>query len=113
MEYTVFRDKPHGQARYTVCVYDGAQIFNALNVSESADDVIYVYPISGGYAELVLPETGIHPVSISPSDEFLVFSTGTEMRAYLFSLKALYSVAPGIENEEVFFVGWLDERTDK
>ncbi len=110
---TAITDNATGQASHPVWATDGARIFYALNGSETAEDGIYAYPISGGQAELVLPETGIHPVSASPSDEFLVFSTGTEMRAYLFSLKALYSVARGIENEEVFFVGWLDERTDK
>ncbi len=111
-ELTSLTDNTTGQASHPIWANDSSRIYYALNGTEIGEDGIYVHHLSG-QMELVLPGSGLHPVSISPADEFLVFSTGTEMNAYLFSLKTLYPVTRGIENEEVFFIGWLDERTDK
>ncbi|GAB4580131.1 MAG: hypothetical protein Fur0022_28700 [Anaerolineales bacterium] len=102
-----------GQASHPIWSTEGTQIFYALHGAETGEDGIYTYTLSSGQVALTLAGENIFPVSISPEDEFMIFSTETEMRAFLFSHGDVYPIVRWAENEPVVFVGWLDERSDK
>jgi hypothetical protein len=110
-ELTPLTNNTTGEATHPIWASEGARIFYALHGADTDEDGIYAYDLSGS-TELILPGAEFHPVSISPSAEFLVYSTGAEMKAYLLRHEETYSIVRGIEDEDVFFVGWLDTRPE-
>jgi len=110
-EMTALTNNTMGQASNPVWSRDGSRLFYALTGAETGEDGIYATNLSG-QTKLILPGS-VHPISLSPSDEFLVFSNGNEMNAYLLASEQSYPIVRGVENVDTFFVGWLDQRTDK
>lgn len=111
-EMTAITTNTTGEASYPVWSVDGTRVFYALHNADSGVDGMYVYSLAGE-TTLVLEGTDLHPISISPSDEFLAYHEGASIKAYLLTHASAFSVAEGEATDGLFFVGWLDTRTEK
>ena len=111
-EMTALTANTTGQASHPVWSEDGSRLFYALTGADTGEDGIYTYDMSGQH-ELLHAGTGIYPISVSPSDEFLAFWNGEGLNAILLTHGELFVAALSTETSTPVFVGWLDARIDR
>ncbi|NUM44901.1 MAG: PD40 domain-containing protein [Anaerolineales bacterium] len=112
-ELTALTNNTLGVASHPIWAGDGSRIFYSLQGADTGENDVYAYNVTAQTNELIFAGEGIYPVSLSPDDEFLIFTTGTDMKAYLLTHGELLSVVRGDEGEDIRFVSWLDTRTEK
>ncbi|HLF88353.1 MAG TPA: hypothetical protein VI451_05365, partial [Anaerolineales bacterium] len=111
-EMTALTANTTGQASHAVWSEDGSRLFYALTGADTGEDGIYTYDMSGQH-ELLHAGTGIYPISVSPSDEFLAFWNGEGLNAILLTHGELFVAALSTETSTPVFVGWLDARINR
>ncbi|MCB9134039.1 MAG: PD40 domain-containing protein [Anaerolineales bacterium] len=102
-----------GRAEHPIWSGNGSQIYFSLHGADTGEDGIYVYNLADTSTALVFTGTDLSPVSISPSEEFLAFFTGPDLKSFTLDREELVSISRGNESSPVSFIGWLDTRTDK
>lgn len=102
-----------GKAVSPIWLGDSTKIYFAFQGADTGEDGVYAYNVSDGTTDFVFVGSDLSPVGVSPSAEFLVFFSGSDLRSYTLERNELIPIARGDENNIVIFIGWLDTRTDK
>jgi hypothetical protein len=75
---------------------------------EGADqDGLYHYLPADNAHVLLIPGSGIHPLSISPDGEFLLYEQDLALKIWQFRLGETIAEIEGQEDIHPLFVGWL------
>ena len=91
---------------------DGRAIYYAISGSQEQADGLYRTDAGGAEHTLVLGGVDLVPLSVSPSQEFLVYTIPAGLRVWLLFFDQGVPVATPAGEINLQFVGWLDARTN-
>lgn len=107
-DLTPLTNNSQGMAAYPVWAPDGV-IYYALSGVSVEEDGIYQYNPTTNEHTLVVNGTGLHPVSVSPNGEFLLYEQDGGLNLWGVMRQSAVEVVPPQESNPAKFVGWLNE----
>lgn len=103
---TPLTNNSHGYATNPVWAGDGS-LFYGLSAADADLDGLYHYSPTSNTHTLLLPGNGIHPLSISPDGEFLLFEQQGSLKIWRIQLQEIVAEITGDENKQPTFSGWI------
>lgn len=107
-DLTPLTNNSQGMAAYPVWAPDGV-IYYALSAVSVEEDGIYQYNPTTNEHTLVVNGAGLHPLSVSPNGEFLLYEQDGGLNLWGFIRQSAIEVVPPQESNPAKFVGWLSE----
>ena len=109
---TPLTSNSQGQATHPVWAQDGS-LYYGLSGAGADLDGLYNYLPAENTHKLLLPGAGVHPLSISPDGEFLLYEQDQVLR--IWQVRLLETVAEVIGEEEIHpsFSGWITIERDR
>jgi WD40 repeat protein len=109
---TPLTSNSQGQATHPVWAQDGS-LYYGLSGAGADLDGLYNYLPAENTHKLLLPGAGVHPLSISPDGEFLLFEQDQVLR--IWQVRLLETVAEVIGEEGIHpsFSGWITIERDR
>lgn len=95
-----------GVAAFPAWASDGTIYYGLSGVNVESDG-IYQYNPFTNERDLVINGSGLHPLSISPDGEFLVYEQAGGLYLWGFIRQSATEVVPPQEGEPASFVGWM------
>ena len=95
-----------GSATHPVWAQDGS-LYYGLSDAAVDQNGLYQYLPEDNSHILLLPGTGIHPLSISPDGEFLLYEQDQILRIWRIRLGETVAEITGEEDKHPSFSGWL------
>jgi hypothetical protein len=93
-------------AAYPVWKRDGT-LYYSLSGASSDTDGIYRYNPSDNTHTMLIPGANLHPLSISPDDEFLIYEEISELKIWQLRLNETVATISGEEGNFPVFAGWF------
>jgi hypothetical protein len=90
-----------------VWAQDGS-LFYGLSGADAELDGLYHYLPAENTHTLLLPGPGIHPLSVSPDDEFLLYEQDGSLKIWRVQLMETIAEITGNEDQQPTFSGWID-----
>lgn len=103
---TPLTNNSQGMAAYPVWKQDGT-LYYSLSGASSDTDGIYRYNPSDNTHTMLIPGTSLHPLSISPDDEFLIYEEKGELKIWQLRLNETVATIYGEEGNFPAFAGWF------
>jgi hypothetical protein len=103
---TPLTSNSQGYATNPVWAHDGS-LFYGLSGAGADIDGLYQYLPNDNSHLLLLPGMGIHPLSISPDGEFLLFEQDQILKIWRIRLQEIVAEIPGDEENPTSFAGWI------
>ncbi|UCE00331.1 MAG: PD40 domain-containing protein [Chloroflexota bacterium] len=103
---TPLTSNSQGYATHPVWAKDGS-LYYGLSGAGADVDGLYQYLPSENSRVLLLPGTGIHPLSISPDGEFLVFEQAQALNIWRVRLQETIAQITSDEEKVPGFAGWI------
>ncbi len=103
---TPLTSNSQGFATHPVWAQDGS-FYYGLSGAGADVDGLYQYLPAENTRILLSPGTGIHPLSISPDGEFLLYEQGQALKIWQFRLQETVAEISGEEDEYPTFAGWI------
>ena len=103
---TPLTNNSHGYATHPVWAADGS-LYYGLSAADAELDGLYHYSPTNNSHTLLLPGSEIHPLSISPDGEFLLFEQQGGLRIWRIQLEEIVAEITGEENKQPAFSGWI------
>jgi WD40 repeat protein len=110
-DLTPLTNNSQGVAAYPVWAPDGV-IYYAMNSVSVEEDGLYQYDPSTNEHTLLINATGLHPLSVSPNGEFLLYEQEGGLSLWGFVRQSSAEVVPPQESDPAKFVGWLNENRE-
>lgn len=110
-DLTPLTNNSQGAAAYPVWAPDGV-IYYAMNAVSVEEDGIYQYNPGTNEHTLLVNGTGLHPLSVSPNGEFLLYEQEGGLSLWGFIRQSATEVVPPQEGNAAKFVGWLNENRE-
>jgi hypothetical protein len=101
-----------GKATHPVWAGDNS-LYYGLSGEGEEQDGLYQYRPGENTHVLLLPGSGIHPVSISPGGEFLLYEQDQMLKIWQIRLGDTVAEIRGDEDNQPIFVGWLLTENDR
>jgi len=109
---TPLTSNAQGKATHPVWAQDGS-LFYGLSGADAELNGLYQYLPDDNTHILLLPGTGIHPLSISPDGEYLLFEQDQVLRIWQFRLQETIAEIAGQEGSIPSFTGWIFVARDR
>jgi hypothetical protein len=103
---TPLTNNSHGYAAHPVWAQDGS-LYYGLSSADADLDGLYLYSPTDNTHNLLLPGTGIHPLSISPDGEFLLYEQQQALKIWRVQLQETVGEIAGDEERHPAFSGWI------
>jgi hypothetical protein len=103
---TPLTNNSQGVAAYPVWKRDGT-LYYSLSGASSDTDGIYRYNPSDNTHTMLIPGANLHPLSISPDDEFLIYEEISELKIWQLRLNETVATISGEEGNFPVFAGWF------
>lgn len=95
-----------GTAAYPVWAQDGGMYYS-LSGASSDTNGIYLYNPSDNSHTMLIPGANLHPLSISPDNEFLIYEEKGDLKIWQFRLNETVATIFGEEGNSPAFAGWF------
>lgn len=95
-----------GEATHPVWAEDNS-LYYGLSGAGADVDGLYHYLPSENTRTLLIPGSDIHPLSISPDEEFLVYEQDQSLKIWQIGLMETIAEIPGEEGSYPSFAGWV------
>lgn len=105
-DLTPLTNNSQGTAAYPVWAPDGSLYYSLSGVNVETDG-IYRYDPTANEHTLILNGTDLHPLSVSPGGEFLVYERNGGLYLWGFIRQSATTVVQPEEGAPAEFVGWL------
>ena len=109
---TPLTSNSQGYATHPVWAQDGS-LYYGLSGAGADMDGLYQYLPSENTHVLLLPGSGIHPLSISPDGDFLLFEQEQVLKIWRVRLQEAVAEVAGEENKFPSFAGWIFKERDQ
>jgi Tol biopolymer transport system component len=103
---TPLTNNSQGYATHPVWAPDGS-LYYGLSSADADLDGLYHYSPTENTHTLLLPGAGIHPLSISPDGEFLLYEQGQALKIWRVRLGETVAEIAGDEDRHPNFSGWI------
>ncbi len=103
---TPLTSNSQGYATHPVWAKDGSLYYGMSGVGADIDGLYQYLPDKNSHL-LLLPGTNIHPLSISPDGEFLLFEQDQMIKIWRIRLQEIIAEISGDEERHPSFAGWL------
>lgn len=103
---TPLTNNSHGNATHPVWAGNGS-LYYGLSAADAELDGLYHYSATNNSHTLLLPGSGIHPLSISPDGEFLLFEQQGGLKIWRIQLGEIVADITGDEDNQPAFSGWI------
>lgn len=103
---TPLTNNSYGFATHPVWAQDGSLYYGLSGVDADLDGLYYYLPSENTHT-LLLPGTGIHPLSISPDGEFLVYEQQQALKIWRIRLQETIAEISAQEDQQPSFSGWV------
>jgi hypothetical protein len=103
---TPLTSNSQGKATHPVWAQDGSLYYGLSGEGADLDGLYHYLPAENTHTVLI-PGLGIHPLSISPDGEFLLFEQDQVLRIWQFRLQEVIAEIAGEEDISPTFVGWI------
>ena len=103
---TPLTNNSNGYATHPVWAQDGS-LYYGLSGADADLDGLYHYLPSENTHTLLSPGAGIHPFSISPDGEFLVYEQGGALKIWRIRLQETVAELTGEQDNYPSFSGWI------
>ncbi len=103
---TPLTSNSQGYATHPVWAQDGS-LYYGLSGAGADMDGLYQYLPSENTHVLLLPGSGIHPLSISPDGDFLLFEQEQVLKIWRVRLQEIVAEIAGEEDKYPSFAGWI------
>ena len=103
---TPLTNNTRGKATHPVWAPDNS-LYYGLSGEEADLDGLYHYLPTQNTHALLIPGSGIHPLSISPDGEFLLYEQNQALKIWQIRLGEIIAEITGQEDIQPIFVGWL------
>lgn len=103
---TPLTNNSNGFATHPVWAQDGSLYYGLSGVDADLDGLYYYLPSENSHT-LLLPGTGIHPLSISPDGEFLVYEQQQALKIWRVRLQETIAEISAQEDQQPSFSGWV------
>jgi hypothetical protein len=104
-DLTPLTDNAQGSAAYPAWAPDGTLYYSLDGASAEADG-IYRYDAGANRHTRLVPGSGLHPLSVSPDGEFLLYEQEGKLSIWSLRLDELHAEIPGEEGAQPVFTGW-------
>jgi hypothetical protein len=104
---TPLTSNSHGFATHPVWAQDGS-LYYGLSGADADLDGLYHYLPSENAHTLLLPGAGIHPLSISPDGEFLIYEQDQALKLWRIRLGETVAEITAEEESRPSFSGWIE-----
>ncbi len=103
---TPLTSNSQGNATHPVWAQDGS-LYYGLSGAGADVDGLYQYLPSENTHVLLLPGSGIHPLSISPDGDFLLFEQEQVLKIWRVRLQEIVAEIAGEDDKHPSFAGWI------
>jgi hypothetical protein len=103
---TPLTNNSQGSATHPVWAQDGSLFYGLLNAAADQNGLYQYLPEDNSHV-LLLPGAGIHPLSISPDGEFLLYEQDQILRIWRIRLEETVAEITGEEDKHPSFSGWI------
>ena len=104
---TPLTSNSHGYATHPAWAPDGS-LFYGLSGADAELDGLYHYLPAENTHTLLLPGPGIHPLSVSPDGEFLLYEQDGSLKIWRVRLMEIVAEITGDEDQQPTFSGWIE-----
>ncbi|MEW6715984.1 MAG: hypothetical protein AB1345_00545 [Chloroflexota bacterium] len=87
----------------------GGLLYYSLTGVSEAEDGVYRYFPTAGETTRIISGSALHPLSISPDSEYLVYENESGLSVWSFTLGQSLPVATNQEEARTHFLGWIYE----
>jgi Tol biopolymer transport system component len=103
---TPLTNNTQGKATNPIWAEDGTLFYGQTGVSADLDGLYQYLPTENNHT-LLIPGSEIHPLSISPDGEFLLFEQDHIFKIWQFRLQEVIAEISNEEDSQPTFVGWI------
>jgi Tol biopolymer transport system component len=103
---TPLTNNTQGKATHPVWAPDDSLYYGLSGEGADQDGLYHYLPADNAHV-LLMPGSGIHPLSISPDGEFLLYEQDQALKIWQFRLGETIAEIEGQEDIQPLFVGWL------
>ena len=103
---TPLTNNTQGKATHPVWAPDDSLYYGLSGEGADQDGLYHYLPADNAHV-LLIPGSGIHPLSISPDGEFLLYEQDQALKIWQFRLGETIAEIKGQEDIQPLFVGWL------
>ena len=103
---TPLTSNSQGQATHPVWAQDGSLYYSLSGEGADLDGLYHYLPAENTHT-LLIPGAGIHPLSISPGGEFLLYEQDQVLRIWQIRLQETVAEITGEEDQHPSFSGWI------
>ncbi|MGB5846571.1 MAG: hypothetical protein WBG94_19170 [Anaerolineales bacterium] len=109
---TPLTNNSYGYATHPVWAQDGSLFYGLSGAGADLDGLYYYLPAENTHT-LLLPAAGIHPLSISPDGEFLLYEQQQVLKIWRTHLQETIAEITGDEDRHPSFTGWIVVERDQ
>ncbi len=109
---TPLTSNSQGSATNPVWALDGS-LYYGLSGAASDQNALYHYLPEDNSHILLMPGAGVHPLSISPDGEFLLYEQNNVLKIWRIQLGETIAEIPGEEDKYPSFSGWILVTSDQ
>jgi hypothetical protein len=103
---TPLTNNPQGSAAFPVWAQDGSLYYSLSGAGVETDGMYRYNPVDNTHA-LLLSGSDLHPLSLSPDEEFLALEQDGVLKLWQVRLDEVVAEIPGTETGQPVFVGWI------
>ncbi|MFL7890800.1 MAG: hypothetical protein ACK2UM_13965 [Anaerolineales bacterium] len=109
---TPLTNNSNGFATNPVWAEDGSLYYGLSNADADLDGLYHYSPTDNAHT-LLLPGNAIHPLSLSPDGEYLLYEQGQALKIWRILLQETISEITGEEENFPSFSGWIEAESEK
>jgi len=109
---TPLTNNSNGYATHPVWAEDGSLYYGLSNADADLDGLYHYSPTDNAHT-LLLPGNAIHPLSLSPDGEYLLYEQGQALKIWRVLLQETISEIPGEEGIFPSFSGWIEVESEQ
>jgi hypothetical protein len=109
---TPLTNNSNGYATHPVWAEDGSLYYGLSNADADLDGLYHYSPTDNAHT-LLLPGNAIHPLSLSPDGEYLLYEQGQALKIWRVLLQETISEIPGEEGAFPSFSGWIEVESEQ